>query len=758
MGLVKCPDCEKMVSERVEACPFCGCPSTFFEKTNNTDYIKEKEESDIVDNNKDSKKITFNFKNEKIEYPEGTDLFAKIYGKFSCYAVELFYKYNEKFDNADITDLLGCVATEVEKDINYTIDKSVEYLYSKNIRITTAQFIKKYSDRYGLNFKEKIKDLYNERDRIMEEKELRERQREYEKTGRSRWQGGGFGLSGALKGAATAGLMNMGSDILHSFGDSSRANQDNQIISKKLRNIGNSQDSKELYTESVFQCIKGVFYAFRDELVDAGAITEIIETSSNKAMSIFEATITYEKDPNKFFAGMIESIGLYPDGTVFYDKIFDELHDDDCDYDKFVDFWNIRPLFIYLEEAREKRLKKQRELISFEKELGMTDFDYSIINAEYYLKIRQAIHVLLMSKPNVNIPEKIIEYFQNYVVADGFGKLLYQDWLPKESNLDEFIFSIRVDELLMKQCVTRLFWMTEYPSGENLGRRTTEERVKEPSLDIKNEYESEGDKLLLYLDSSLFGNGKNGIAITQRYIYYLKTNDRVSLKDMNQIKYDENWMGKYILKIGDSSCQFEITLPESFDDYGCPCNRVDYLISKVIMIAIRYAGNTNFESYNSKPHSDYCIYQIEDSLQIQNEEDSYDNEVVVESKYENDNIEKNLEEEINCPKCKNKISKSAKFCNFCGEKMNQVHNSDDSIKCPKCGKNISASAKFCNFCGEKMVGAPISNSLVVCPKCGKAISESAKFCIFCGDSIDKSPGQSQNGAYMIDMNGYGSEW
>ena len=57
-----------------------------------------------------------------------------------------------------------------------------------------------------------------------------------------------------------------------------------------------------------------------------------------------------------------------------------------------------------------------------------------------------------------------------------------------------------------------------------------------------------------------------------------------------------------------------------------------------------------------------------------------------------------------------------------------------------------------------MVGAPISNSLVVCPKCGKAISESAKFCIFCGDSIDKSPGQSQNGAYMIDMNGYGSEW
>ena len=33
MGLVKCPDCEKMVSERVEACLFCGCPSIFLKKS-----------------------------------------------------------------------------------------------------------------------------------------------------------------------------------------------------------------------------------------------------------------------------------------------------------------------------------------------------------------------------------------------------------------------------------------------------------------------------------------------------------------------------------------------------------------------------------------------------------------------------------------------------------------------------------------------------------------------------------------------------
>ena len=31
MALIKCSDCEKMISPRVQQCPFCGCPSEFFD-------------------------------------------------------------------------------------------------------------------------------------------------------------------------------------------------------------------------------------------------------------------------------------------------------------------------------------------------------------------------------------------------------------------------------------------------------------------------------------------------------------------------------------------------------------------------------------------------------------------------------------------------------------------------------------------------------------------------------------------------------
>ena len=45
-------------------------------------------------------------------------------------------------------------------------------------------------------------------------------QRQIQRAGRSRWQGGGFGLKGALKGAMMAGLLNAGTSIFRGIGDS----------------------------------------------------------------------------------------------------------------------------------------------------------------------------------------------------------------------------------------------------------------------------------------------------------------------------------------------------------------------------------------------------------------------------------------------------------------------------------------------------------------------------------------------------------
>lgn len=61
---------------------------------------------------------------------------------------------------------------------------------------------------------EYIEDQY---DRIVEKQHAAENYRAERKAYRSRWQGGGFGLSGALKGAATAGALNAVSGLGHSL-------------------------------------------------------------------------------------------------------------------------------------------------------------------------------------------------------------------------------------------------------------------------------------------------------------------------------------------------------------------------------------------------------------------------------------------------------------------------------------------------------------------------------------------------------------
>lgn len=47
-----------------------------------------------------------------------------------------------------------------------------------------------------------------------------------------------------------------------------------------------------------------------------------------------------------------------------------------------------------------------------------------------------------------------------------------------------------------------------------------------------------------------------------------------------------------------------------------------------------------------------------------------------------------------CPNCKGQISVGAKFCNYCGAKLNN--------KCPNCGADIAPGSAFCSQCGQKL--------------------------------------------------------
>ena len=81
-------------------------------------------------------------------------------------------------------------------------------------------------------------------------------------------------------------------------------------------------------------------------------------------------------------------------------------------------------------------------------------------------------------------------------------------------------------------------------------------------------------------------------------------------------------------------------------------------------------------------------------------------------------------ETTECPNCKNKLPKNAKFCLECGTKIEFKANNETI--CPSCGKN-TPKGKFCVECGASLVAK--------CPKCGAELPLGAKFCFECGEKI-----------------------
>lgn len=102
----------------------------------------------------------------------------------------------------------------------------------------------------------KIHDVYME---ILQLADDRSNQRAYQRSGRSHWQGGGFGIKGAIKGAAMAGMMNVGTNLVRGIGDSVVNSNDKNWIEAKKKEVYNSVDMCEFLGYDVLASFSNIF-------------------------------------------------------------------------------------------------------------------------------------------------------------------------------------------------------------------------------------------------------------------------------------------------------------------------------------------------------------------------------------------------------------------------------------------------------------------------------------------------------------------
>ena len=268
MALIVCPECGRKVSDRANVCPECGFPIQEYvvelrEAEIATDGIKnegfkaKKSESHI------NKRIvkTFTILGYKWEIAEEEEVYNSIRKEFVKLADNARYEAMRGYSSAEnIRKVLEEVPTIALKYHGYAFDKCMEMLYRVKVNMSIEEFAEKYHQRFSYDkYIEPILEKYTE---IIDEKTMLKEYRTLQQSNRSRWQGGGFGVGGAVKGAIIAGALNTGTDFLRSFGDLDRKFRDNTYIQNKLTELYRSEKVRNRIIEGTYSCILDVFDAF----------------------------------------------------------------------------------------------------------------------------------------------------------------------------------------------------------------------------------------------------------------------------------------------------------------------------------------------------------------------------------------------------------------------------------------------------------------------------------------------------------------
>lgn len=201
----------------------------------------------------------------------------------------------------------------------------IDFLFGKGIYDCDEQtFIHKYAASYFdfasqptfINFSNHYNEIVGKYLKEQEEKE-------YYRSGRSRWVGGGFGIKGAIKGALQAHAMNLVQDAFRGIGDS--ISDAFSASSFKRKKMGLISESAFRDLEIAFDnCVLGVFLACQHEYAEHKKISVPwdMPENQNRAKAIFNNAKVRAVTTDQLLSMVSEAIRLAPYNHEFYEFLY----------------------------------------------------------------------------------------------------------------------------------------------------------------------------------------------------------------------------------------------------------------------------------------------------------------------------------------------------------------------------------------------------------------------------------------------------
>ncbi len=156
-------------------------------------------------------------------------------------------------------------------------------------------------------------EIAGEYNAIEEELALEKAYREERKASRGQWQGGGFGLGGAIKGAAAAGALNMASGLGHSLFNAIGNAGSSMAAANSKERLYYNEETYECLSNGICQSVRNTYFEymnmineyFKDELYFSNS-----QFDEDRAEALFENA---KRIPEKREELLVEALQLQPD-------------------------------------------------------------------------------------------------------------------------------------------------------------------------------------------------------------------------------------------------------------------------------------------------------------------------------------------------------------------------------------------------------------------------------------------------------------
>lgn len=179
---------------------------------------------------------------------------------------KILYDFHEEIDKIDKSQNNSMV--KAAEECQTYLDLAL-YMYFNEMELleveVDAELIETYEEngKKAINAIEALRKSYDD---INERQRLEKEYRKLRKECRGRWEGGGFGVGGAIKGAVTAGAMNAVGGAMHSVFNGVGNLTSSMISNKEKRTIGEGVwDVVDIIDDNILEIFKSLVQVLVDE-------------------------------------------------------------------------------------------------------------------------------------------------------------------------------------------------------------------------------------------------------------------------------------------------------------------------------------------------------------------------------------------------------------------------------------------------------------------------------------------------------------